>query len=193
MSLSYVINIFLCICYLDYKMKDSRHAIQIKFEQSYVIVKATKTYLCHKNINLVETFSSFIDNVKVKVAQWCLTLCDPMDYTVHGILQSRILEWVAFPFSRGSFQPGIEPTSPALQTDSLPAEPQGKSKNTGVSSITLLQLIFPTQESNQGLLLCRRILYQLSYQGIVMVTAYFNIGFLQLLIFTNSLLLTLLE
>ena len=35
----------------------------------------------------------------------CLTLCDPMDYTVHGILQARILQWVAFPFSRGSSQP----------------------------------------------------------------------------------------
>ena len=43
--------------------------------------------------------------MKVKVAQLCLTLCDPMDYTVHGILQARILEWVAFPFSRGSSQP----------------------------------------------------------------------------------------
>ena len=42
--------------------------------------------------------------MKVKVAQSCLTLCEPMD-TVHGILQARILEWVAFPFSRGSFQP----------------------------------------------------------------------------------------
>ena len=43
--------------------------------------------------------------MKVKVAQSCLTLCDPMDDTVHGILQARILEWVAFPFSRGSSQP----------------------------------------------------------------------------------------
>ena len=42
---------------------------------------------------------------KVKVIQSCRTLCDPMDYTVHGILQARILEWVAFPFSRGSSQP----------------------------------------------------------------------------------------
>ena len=42
---------------------------------------------------------------EVKVAQSCLTLCDPMDYIVHGILQARILEWVAFPFSRGSSQP----------------------------------------------------------------------------------------
>ena len=43
--------------------------------------------------------------VKVKVTQSCLPLCDSMDYTVHGILQARILEWVAFPFSRGSSQP----------------------------------------------------------------------------------------
>ena len=41
----------------------------------------------------------------MKVAQSCLTLCDPMDYTVHGILQARIPEWVAVPFSRGSSQP----------------------------------------------------------------------------------------
>ena len=39
------------------------------------------------------------------VTQLCLTLCNPIDYTVHGILQARILEWVAFPFSRGSSQP----------------------------------------------------------------------------------------
>jgi len=42
--------------------------------------------------------------MKVKVAQSCPTLCDPIDYTDHGILQARILEWVAFSFSRGSFQ-----------------------------------------------------------------------------------------
>ena len=39
--------------------------------------------------------------MKGKVVQSCLTLCDPMDYTAHGILQARILEWVAFPFFRG--------------------------------------------------------------------------------------------
>ena len=43
--------------------------------------------------------------MKGKVAQLCPTLCDPMDYTVHGILSARILEWVAFPFSRESSQP----------------------------------------------------------------------------------------
>ena len=43
--------------------------------------------------------------MKVKVTQLCPTLCDPMDYTVHGIFQARILEWVAVPFSRGYSQP----------------------------------------------------------------------------------------
>ena len=47
----------------------------------------------------------FHRDVKVKVTQLCPTLCDPMDSTVHGILQARIWEWVAFPFSRGSSQP----------------------------------------------------------------------------------------
>ena len=50
----------------------------------------------------------------------------PMDYTAHGILQARILEWVAFPFSRDLPNPGIQSGSPALQADSLPAEPPGK-------------------------------------------------------------------
>ena len=44
-------------------------------------------------------------DMRVKVAQSCLTLCDPIDYTVNGLLQARVLEWVAFPFSRGSSQP----------------------------------------------------------------------------------------
>ena len=46
-----------------------------------------------------------VETVKVRIAQSCLTLCDPMDYTIHGILQAIRLEWVAFPFSRGSSQP----------------------------------------------------------------------------------------
>ena len=62
----------------------------------------------------------------MKVAQSCPTLCDPMDFTVCGILQARILEWVAIPFSRGSSQPQAESSSPPLQVDPLPAEPPGK-------------------------------------------------------------------
>ena len=52
-----------------------------------------------------------------------------------------------------------------MQADSLPSEPPGKPKNTGVGSLSLLQRIFLTQESNRGLLHCRWILHQLSYQG----------------------------
>ena len=59
------------------------------------------------------------------------TLCDPVDCSlpgssVHGILQARILEWVAISFSRGSSHPGMEPWSPALQADVLTSEPPGK-------------------------------------------------------------------
>ena len=57
--------------------------------------------------------------------------------------------------------------SPALQVDSLPAEPQGKPKNTGVGSLSLPQEIFLTQESNRGLLHCRQILYQLSFNSLM--------------------------
>ena len=61
--------------------------------------------------------------------------------------------------------PGIEPRCPTLQANSLPPEPPGKPKNTGVGNLSLLYQIFPTQKSNQGLLHCRWILYLLSYQG----------------------------
>ena len=87
-----------------------------------------------------------------------------MVYTVHGILQARILEWVAFPFFRGSSQPR-DWTLP-LQVESLPAEPQGKAKNTGMGTLSVLQQIFLTQEFNWDLLHCRRILYPLSSQPI---------------------------
>ena len=52
-------------------------------------------------LKLTQYYKSTMNvKVKVKVTQSCLTLCNPMDYTVLGILQARILEWVAFPFSR---------------------------------------------------------------------------------------------
>ena len=80
---------------------------------------------------------------------------------------SRPEYWSGLPFpSPGDLpNPGIEPRSPTLQVDSLPAESQGKPKNTGVGNLSLLQAIFPMQELNWGLLHCRWILYQLSYEG----------------------------
>ena len=70
-------------------------------------------------------FQNLVCEVKRLVIQLCQTLCDPVDYTVYGILQARILEWVAFPLSEGSLQP----RSLALQEDSSePAEPPGRRK-----------------------------------------------------------------
>ena len=71
------------------------------------------------------------DQSSVLVAQSCLTLCSPIDCnppgsSVHGILQARILEWVAIPFSGDPPDSGIEPESPTLHADSLPSEPPGK-------------------------------------------------------------------
>ena len=60
---------------------------------------------------------------------------------------------------------GIRPRFPTLQVDSLPTEPQWKPNSTEVGSLSLLQWVFLTQESNQSLLHCRRILYQLSLEG----------------------------
>ena len=103
------------------------------------------------------------------VAQLCSTLCNPMDCSppgssVHGILQARTLEWVAVPSSTDLLNPRIEPRSPTLQADSLLSEPLRKPKNTGVGSLSLLQGIFLTQESNLAFLHCRWILYHMSRQ-----------------------------
>ena len=65
------------------------------------------------------------------------------------------------PSSRGSSQPRDRTQVSPLQADSLPYEPPGKPKNTGVGSLSLLQGLFLTRESNWGLLHCRQILYQL--------------------------------
>ena len=69
---------------------------------------------------------SVIELNELKVTQSCLTLCTPMDYTVHGILQATIVEWVAYPFSSDLPNRGIDPGSPALQEDSLPTQLSGK-------------------------------------------------------------------
>ena len=105
--------------------------------------------------SVIPTFSVFRaradTNQIILLEKWKshLTVCDPMNYTAHGILQTRILGWVAFSFFRRSSQPRIELRSPALQAGSLLAEPQGKPKNTGVGSLSLLQLIFPTHPGIQ--------------------------------------------
>ena len=141
-------------------------------------------YLTH--VYVISTFISYIHPcMQAKSLQLGSTLCDPVDCSppgssVHGILQARRLEWVVTPSSRGSSRPRDwihisyifctgrweEPRSLSLQGDPLPAEPQGNSKNTGMGSLSLFHRIFLYRESNLCVLHCRRILYQLSYQGL---------------------------
>ena len=110
-------------------------------------------------------------SVKVKITQSCPTLCDLMDCSllvssVHGILQARILEWVAIPSPGDLPNPGIEPRSPALQADLYQLSHQGSPR-------ILEQGAYPfsrgsswcRQGSNWGFLHCRQILYHLSHQG----------------------------
>ena len=91
-----------------------------------------RTYLIHRGLYLVLCDLNGCVCVCVCVlVTLILTVCDSMDCSppessVHGILQARIIRWVAIPFSMGSSQLGIESMSPELKADSLPSEPPGK-------------------------------------------------------------------
>ena len=82
----------------------------------------------------------------------CSVMSDSLQpHGLYRILQARILDWVAFSFSRGSSQPRDQTQVYHIAGRFfLPAEPPGKPKNTGVSSLSLLQQIFLTQGLNQG-------------------------------------------
>ena len=83
--------------------------------------------------------------VQLFVTPWTAACRAPLSM---GILQARILKWVAMPPSRGLPNPELEPRSPALQTDSLLPKPPGKARNTGVGCLALLQGIFLIQGWN---------------------------------------------
>ena len=114
-----------------------------------------------------QSFSWTPGGILCLVTQFCPTLCHPMDYCLPGSFVHGQEYWSGLPCppSGDLPNPDIEPRSPALQADSLLSQPPGKPKNTGVSSLYLLQWNFPTQELNQGLVHCRRIIYQMSYKG----------------------------
>ena len=89
--------------------------------------------------------------------------CSPPGSSVHGNSPGKNT-WVGcHALFQEIFLPWIESRSLALEADFLPFEPPGKLKNNGVGSLSLLQGIFPTKESNKILLDCRWFLYQLSY------------------------------
>ena len=113
-----------------------------------------------------------LSHVRLFVTLWTLVCLDPLSM---GFPRQEY--WSGYPFpSPGDLpNPGFEPRSPALQEYSLLSEPPGKPKNTGMGSLLFLQRIIPTQKSNWGLLHCRQIINQLSYQGrLVLVYSYLN-------------------
>ena len=117
-----------------------------------------------------ELVYNYLKRQKVKAAQLCPTVCDPMDYSPWnspgqntGVGSLSLLQGI-FP-TQGSNQGLLHCRWILYQL-----KPQGKPKNTGVGSLSLLQQIFPTQELNWGLLYCRQILYQLSYVLPVWIT-----------------------
>ena len=91
------------------------------------------------------------NQIEVKVAQSYLTVCNPMDYTVHGILQARILKWVAFPFSRGSSQSRDWTQVSHITGRFFNSWAIGKPKNTGVRCPRILEwVVYPfSSESSQ--------------------------------------------
>ena len=120
--------------------------------------------------------------LQARILEWVATLSSrgssqPRDQTQVSRIAGRFLTswatreaheyWSGYPIPSPEelLGPGVERVSPALQVDSLPAEPQEKPKNTGVGILSLLQQIFLTQESNRGLLHCKQLRYQLNYQG----------------------------
>ena len=127
-------------------------------QSSYIIVMIVQLWKCTKNhwrnvcfnwVNCILNYVSikpgqnsfFAGNRKwseVKVAQSCPTLCDPMDYKVNGILKARILEWVAFPFSRGSSQPRDRTQISCIAGGFFTSWTTREAQNTEVVSLSLL-------------------------------------------------------
>ena len=125
-------------CVLNIRVeKVSRHTGSfVKFIRGCTVSTSDTCIHTHATYHLFFIYSS-VFLVEMKVAQLCPVLCDPVDYTVRGILQTRILEWVAFPFSRGSSHPRFR------------------------TQISCIASGFFTSWA----LRCRRILHQLSQEG----------------------------
>ena len=99
------------------------------------------------------------------VQLWDLMDSNPPGSSVHGNSPGQNTGVGYLTSSVDLPSPGAEPSSPALKADSLPFDPPGKPKTTRVGSLSFLQGNVPTQELNQGLLHCKHIIYQQSYQG----------------------------
>ena len=104
--------------------------------------------------------------LQVKVAQSCRTLCNPMDYTVHGFFQARILEWVAFSFSRGIFPiQGLNSGLPHCRLILYQLSHKGSPRILEWVAYPFSSRFSRPRNQTRSVLHCRQILYQLSYPG----------------------------
>ena len=153
------------ISYIN-KLRDKNKVI-ILMDSEKVFDKIQHPFMIKKKKTLQKmgTEGTYLNMLLCLAAQPCPTFYDLKDCSPPGF--SRPEHWSGLPRPPpGDLpNPGIEPRSPTLQADSLPAESPRKPMNTGVGSLSLLQGVLPIQESNQSLLHFRQILYQLSYQA----------------------------
>ena len=123
--------------YTKKKKKGTGHSINHKERASHWALRV--------HIKRPQWLNGHLKWSEVKVALSCLTLCKPMDYTVHGILQAKIPGWVAFPSSRQSYQPGdrtqVSRTAGSFFTSWATREAQ----EYWSGSLSRLQQIFPTK------------------------------------------------
>ena len=153
----YNLNLYSTLCYILIKL-EGKWIIKcncFRFENK----KIYKVCVC------VCVCASLLSHIWPSAIPWTVACQAPLSM---GILQGRMLEWVAMPSSRGSLPSSRGSSQPrdwtrclTLHVDSLLSEP-GKPKNTGVGSLSLLQKIFLMQGLNLGLLHCRQFLYQLT-------------------------------
>ena len=156
---------------MDYSLPGSSdHGIFQAGILEWVAISFSRGSSRHRNRTPVSCTSSKFLHCKQILTNWamreahsCVRLF-ASPWTIQSMEFSRPEYWSRQPFpSPGDLpNPGIEPRSPALWVDSLPGEPQGNPKNIGVSSLSLLQWLFPIKESNWGLLHCRQIPTELS-------------------------------
>ena len=139
------------------------------FLLDFLILLSTPHFI---SSHLIWLLWSWNYKVKVKVAQLCLTVCDPMDCSLpgasaHGILQVRILEWVAVPFSRRACKPRDWTQVPCIAGGFFTTWATRETQAYWSGQPNPSPEDLPTQESNYGLLHCREIFsfYQLSYIG----------------------------
>ena len=127
-------------------------------------MKRLSTQLIMREMQMKTTMRYHLTFVRIKGESESHSCLFVTPWTIQSMEFSRpeYQSGYSFPSPGDLPNSGMEPRSPALQADSLPAEPPGKPKNIGVGSLSLLQGTFPTQESNPGIQHYKQILYPLS-------------------------------